>query len=108
MRQRVVDALRLAAPHGPWTAAIAVARSYGWADAVPLGDYHLPHAVAWALAGQARGSDERMVSLLEPFRGHRWRVLQLIGAAGIVVATLYIARRESVLGRQPTRRESPS
>ena len=55
----------------------------GDADAVSLGDYHLPHLVAWALAGKPRGSDELMLELLEPYRGHRGRVLRLLQLAGI-------------------------
>jgi 3-methyladenine DNA glycosylase/8-oxoguanine DNA glycosylase len=36
---------------GPWTAAEVVRTSYGDPDAVSVGDFHLPHTVAWALAG---------------------------------------------------------
>ena len=66
---------------GPWTAAIAVARAFGWADAVPVHDYDLPHAVSWNFTGERRGSDERMLELLEPWRGQRWRIIQLLVAA---------------------------
>ncbi|MFY1633068.1 DNA-3-methyladenine glycosylase family protein [Solwaraspora sp. WMMB335] len=68
---------------GPWTAAEVVRVAYGAADAVSVGDYHLPHTVAWALAGQARGDDARMLALLEPFRGHRGRVCLLLELAGL-------------------------
>lgn len=68
---------------GPWTSAEVAIVALGNPDAVSVGDFHLPHAVAWALAGEVRGSDERMLELLEPYRGHRGRVLRLIGAAGI-------------------------
>jgi 3-methyladenine DNA glycosylase/8-oxoguanine DNA glycosylase len=68
---------------GPWTAAEVVRTSYGDADAVSVGDFHIPHTVAWALAGEARGTDVRMLELLEPFRGHRGRVCDLLAAAGI-------------------------
>ena len=44
------------------------------------GDYHLPDQVAWALAGEPRADDARMLELLEPWRGHRGRVLRLLGA----------------------------
>jgi len=67
---------------GPWTAALVTAVALGDPDAVPVGDYHIPNGVAWALAGEPRGTDERMVELLEPFRGHRWRVIRLIKADG--------------------------
>jgi len=63
---------------GPWTAAEVGLVALGDADAVSVGDYHLPNQVAWALAGEARGDDARMLELLEPWRGHRGRVLRLI------------------------------
>ncbi|HET7338352.1 MAG TPA: DNA-3-methyladenine glycosylase 2 family protein [Candidatus Dormibacteraeota bacterium] len=69
---------------GPWTAAKVAMVALGDADAVPVGDYHLPHSVGFALDGTARSSDERMLELLEPYRGHRARVIRLIIAAGIV------------------------
>ncbi|WP_018348486.1 DNA-3-methyladenine glycosylase family protein [Longispora albida] len=68
---------------GPWTAAEVVRASYGDADAVSVGDYHLPNTVAWALAGEARADDRRMLELLAPFAGHRARVCALLGLAGI-------------------------
>lgn len=68
---------------GPWTAAEVVRIAYGDADAVSVGDYHIPNTVAWALAGEPRGDDARMLALLEPFRGHRGRVCLLLEAAGI-------------------------
>ncbi|HEU4423931.1 MAG TPA: DNA-3-methyladenine glycosylase 2 family protein, partial [Pilimelia sp.] len=67
---------------GPWTAAEVVRTVYGDPDAVSVGDYHIPHIVAWALAGQPRADDARMLELLEPFRGHRGRVCLLLEAAG--------------------------
>jgi 3-methyladenine DNA glycosylase/8-oxoguanine DNA glycosylase len=68
---------------GPWTAQVTLAAVVGHPDAVPTGDFHLPHTIAWALAGEERGDDDRMLELLEPFRGHRWRVICLIREAGI-------------------------
>lgn len=68
---------------GPWTAAKVAMVALGDADAVPIGDYHLPHSVGFAFEGTARSTDERMVELLEPYRGHRARVIRLIVAAGI-------------------------
>jgi 3-methyladenine DNA glycosylase/8-oxoguanine DNA glycosylase len=74
---------------GPWTAAEVVRDVYGDPDAVSVADYHLPHTVAWALAGEARAggrsgpspeADARMLELLEPFRGHRGRVCVLLEA----------------------------
>jgi len=68
---------------GQWTAAKVAQVALGDADAVPVGDYHLPHSVAYALEGVPRSTDERMLQLLEPYRGHRARVIRLIGVAGI-------------------------
>jgi 3-methyladenine DNA glycosylase/8-oxoguanine DNA glycosylase len=68
---------------GPWTAAEVVRFVYGDGDAVSVGDFHIPNTVAWALAGEARGTDARMLELLEPFRGHRGRVCMLLESAGI-------------------------
>lgn len=63
---------------GPWTAAEVAIVALGDADAVSVGDYHLPNQVAWALAGEPRADDARMLELLEPWRGHRGRVIRLI------------------------------
>jgi endonuclease III len=68
---------------GPWTAAHVAQVALGDADAVPVGDYHLPHTVGYALEGTPRSSDERMLELLEPYRGHRARVIRLIEISGI-------------------------
>ncbi|GGM27257.1 MULTISPECIES: DNA-3-methyladenine glycosylase family protein [Micromonospora] len=68
---------------GAWTAAEVVRIAYGDPDAVSVGDYHVPNTVAWALAGEARGDDTRMLELLAPFAGHRGRVCLLLAAAGI-------------------------
>lgn len=68
---------------GPWTAAEVAMVALGDADAVSVGDYNLPHMVSWALAGEPRGSDERMLELLAPYRGHRGRVLRLLEAGGM-------------------------
>ncbi|MFP5319017.1 MAG: DNA-3-methyladenine glycosylase family protein [Acidimicrobiia bacterium] len=67
---------------GAWTAAEVGMVAFGDADAVSVGDYHLPHHVAWALAGEPRADDARMLELLEPYRGHRGRVVRLIMAGG--------------------------
>lgn len=68
---------------GPWTVAEVRVRAYGDPDAVSVGDYHLKNIVAYALAGEPRATDERMLELLEPFRGHRGRVCALLMRAGI-------------------------
>jgi 3-methyladenine DNA glycosylase/8-oxoguanine DNA glycosylase len=68
---------------GPWTSATVLGMRMGRPEPVLLGDYHLPNTVAWALAGEPRGTEERMLELLEPFDGHAFRVVRLIYAAGI-------------------------
>lgn len=68
---------------GPWTAAEVGARALGDVDAVSVGDFHLPNLVAFALAGEPRGDDARMLELLEPFRGQRARVIRLLELSGI-------------------------
>jgi 3-methyladenine DNA glycosylase/8-oxoguanine DNA glycosylase len=76
-------ALRSLPGVGPWTAAEVAGVALGDPDAVSVGDYHLPHQVTWALAGEPRGDDGRMLELLEPYRGQRGRALRLITLAGI-------------------------
>jgi 3-methyladenine DNA glycosylase/8-oxoguanine DNA glycosylase len=68
---------------GPWTAAEVAIRALGDTDAVSVGDYHLPSLVSYALAGERRGTDARMLELLEPYRGQRGRVIRLLEASGI-------------------------
>ena len=67
---------------GPWTAAIVERVAFGDADAVEVGDYHLPNLVAWNLAGQDRADDDRMLELLAPFAPHRGRTLRLLELGG--------------------------
>jgi 3-methyladenine DNA glycosylase/8-oxoguanine DNA glycosylase len=59
---------------GPWTVGSALGPALGDTDAVPVGDFHIPHAIAWALAGEPRATDERMLELLAPYHGQRGRV----------------------------------
>lgn len=68
---------------GAWTAAKVASVALGDADAVPVGDYHIPHTVGYALEGTPRSTDARMLELLEPYRGHRARVIRLLTLAGI-------------------------
>ncbi len=63
---------------GPWTTGSVMRVVRGDPDAMPIGDYHVPDTVAWALAGEERGTDERMLELLEPYRGQRGRVIRLL------------------------------
>ena len=66
---------------GRWTAAEVAQRSLGDADAVSVGDYHVPALVGWALTG-APLDDDGMLALLEPYRPHRHRVVRLIEMSG--------------------------
>ena len=68
---------------GAWTAAEVGLRAFGDPDAVSVGDFHLKHVVSWALAGEPRGTDERMLELLEPYRGQRGRAVRLLELSGI-------------------------
>jgi 3-methyladenine DNA glycosylase/8-oxoguanine DNA glycosylase len=68
---------------GPWTAAEVGVRALGDVDAVSVGDFHQPHMVSFALAGEPRGDDARMLELLEPFSGRRALVVRLLELSGI-------------------------
>jgi 3-methyladenine DNA glycosylase/8-oxoguanine DNA glycosylase len=69
---------------GAWTATSVASLCHGHPDVVVLRDYGLPSLVTWLLAGERVGDDDRMLELLAPFAGHRWRVVRLLmlGAAG--------------------------
>ncbi|MER6960411.1 DNA-3-methyladenine glycosylase 2 family protein [Streptomyces sp. NPDC000618] len=67
---------------GPWTSAEVVQRSHGAADAVTVGDLHLPGIVGWALAGNRDADDSVMLELLEPYAGQRHRAARLILLSG--------------------------
>lgn len=69
---------------GPWTSAEVVQRSHGAADAVTVGDLHLPGIVGWALAGDRDADDSVMLELLEPYAGQRHRAARLILLSGRV------------------------
>ncbi|TDT16510.1 hypothetical protein BDK89_2101 [Ilumatobacter fluminis] len=63
---------------GPWTAGTVRGLALGDPDAVVVGDYHYANVVAWALAGEARADDDRMLELLAPYRGQRGRVMYAV------------------------------
>jgi 3-methyladenine DNA glycosylase/8-oxoguanine DNA glycosylase len=67
---------------GPWTSAEVRQRACGDADAVSVGDYNLPAAVGWALAGRIV-DDAGMLELLAPYQGHRYRAARLIELSGV-------------------------
>jgi len=78
----VTRALRTVPGIGAWTAAEVVQRAHGDPDTVSVGDFHLPAVVGWALAGRPV-DDDGMLELLEPWRGHRHRVVRLIESSGM-------------------------
>jgi 3-methyladenine DNA glycosylase/8-oxoguanine DNA glycosylase len=66
---------------GAWTAAEVTQRTHGDADQVAVGDYHLAAFVGWALAGRPV-DDSGMLELLEPWSGHRQRVVRMLYLSG--------------------------
>ncbi|MDO5635173.1 MAG: 3-methyladenine DNA glycosylase [Micrococcus sp.] len=66
---------------GVWTAAEALQRSHAAADLVAVGDYHLAQFVGQVLTGR-RTDDDGMLRLLQPWEGHRQRVVRMIGLSG--------------------------
>jgi 3-methyladenine DNA glycosylase/8-oxoguanine DNA glycosylase len=63
---------------GVWTIGSVMASAMGDPDAVAVGDFHLKNVVSFALAGEARGTDARMLELLAPYAGQRGRVVRLL------------------------------
>lgn len=74
---------------GLWTATSVIGASLGDPDTIVLRDYGLPTMVNYAFTGDARripadeGGDEIMCQHLEPWRGHRRRIVRLLFAAGV-------------------------
>lgn len=66
---------------GVWTAAEVTQRTHGDADQVAVGDFHLAAYVGWALSGRPV-DDAEMLELLEPWRGHRQRVVRMLYLSG--------------------------
>lgn len=66
---------------GVWTAAETMQRAHGDPDSPSVGDFHLPALVGWALIGKPV-DDDGMLELLEPWAGHRQRVMRLIESSG--------------------------
>ena len=75
-------ALRSLPGVGPWTSAEVRQRAHGDADAWSVGDYHVGKDISYALTGEAL-DDDACTELLQPYRGHRFRVQALLGLAGI-------------------------
>lgn len=78
-------AMRVLPGIGVWTAAEVGQRALGDADAVSVGDYHLAKRVGVAMVGEPV-DDDAMLELLEPFRGHRYRVVRLVELSGAAPA----------------------
>ncbi|OBI17242.1 DNA-3-methyladenine glycosylase [Mycobacterium sp. E2497] len=67
---------------GEWTAAETAQRAFGDADALSVGDYHVPKMIGSTLLGRPV-DDAGMLELLEPMRPHRHRVVRLLEASGL-------------------------
>ena len=74
-------ALRSLPGVGPWTSAEVRQRAHGDADAWSIGDYHVGKDITYALTGEAL-DDDACLEILEPYRGHRYRVQLLLMLAG--------------------------
>ena len=70
-------ALRSLPGVGPWTSATVRQRALGDPDAWSIGDYHVGHTLSYVLVGEQL-DDDAVTDLLEPFRGHRYRVEVLL------------------------------
>lgn len=80
---QIYRALRSIPGVGVWTAAEVGCRALGDADAVPFGDYHVAKDVGWALLGRAI-DDSELAVLLEPWSGHRFRVVRIAQLSPLV------------------------
>ncbi len=78
------EALRSLPGIGEWTSAITRQQALGDPDAWSVGDYHVPRAIGRALLGREPVDAAEVAAALEPYRGHRYRVEQLI-ARGVRV-----------------------
>jgi 3-methyladenine DNA glycosylase/8-oxoguanine DNA glycosylase len=75
------DLLRKVPGIGFWTAAEIAQRAWGDADAVSVGDFHVPGLVGYALLGR-KVDDKGMLEVLAPYAPHRHRVVRYIEAGG--------------------------
>jgi 3-methyladenine DNA glycosylase/8-oxoguanine DNA glycosylase len=75
-------ALRSLPGVGAWTSAEVRQRAHGDADAWSIGDYHIGKDITWALTGEVL-DDDACEEILEPYRGHRFRVQSLLGLMGL-------------------------
>ena len=70
-------ALRSLPGVGPWTSAAVRQRALGDPDAWSIGDYHVGKHISFVLVGEQL-DDDAVTELLEPYRGHRFRVEVLL------------------------------
>ncbi|HEV2781348.1 MAG TPA: DNA-3-methyladenine glycosylase 2 family protein [Actinophytocola sp.] len=66
---------------GVWTAAEVAQRAWGDADAVSVGDFHIPSIVGYALLGH-KLDDDGMLEVLAPYAPHRHRAVRYLEASG--------------------------
>ena len=66
---------------GAWTSAEVRQRAHGDPDAWSIGDFHVGKGISYALTGEAL-DDDACLEILEPYRGHRFRVQVLLGMLG--------------------------
>ena len=75
------QALRSFPGVGAWTSAEVRQRAFGDADAWSIGDYHVAKDITYALTGEVL-DDDACTEILQPYRGHRFRVQALLGMVG--------------------------
>jgi 3-methyladenine DNA glycosylase/8-oxoguanine DNA glycosylase len=67
---------------GAWTSAEVRQRAHGDPDAWSIGDFHVGRDISYALTGEAL-DDDACTEILEPYRGHRFRVQALLAMTGL-------------------------
>ncbi len=77
-------ALRSLPGVGQWTSAEVRQRAHGDPDAWSVGDYHIGKEITYALTGEPL-DDDACTEILEPYRGHRFRVQMLLLMRGFRV-----------------------
>ncbi len=75
------DLLRKVPGIGIWTAAEVAQRAWADADAVSVGDFHIPSVVGYALLGRPL-DDEGMLEVLAPYVPQRHRAVRYVEASG--------------------------
>jgi 3-methyladenine DNA glycosylase/8-oxoguanine DNA glycosylase len=75
------QALRSFPGVGAWTSAEVRQRAFGDPDAWSIGDYHVAKDITYTLTGEVL-DDDACLEVLEPYRGHRFRVQALLAMVG--------------------------